>query len=512
MTRPPRLLALRADADSRRGAGHVMRCLALAQAWHDHGGAAAFVGHISAAPLRERIESEGFPVIALTAPHPNPYDLSTFLPWLHQRQEQAGWVALDGYHFDPAYHQAIRAAGWPLLVIDDYAHLPTYHADILVNPNAYAGEIHYPAKEPLLNLRGPRFALLRKEFRQALQPTMVEGGVMQPGPARHVLVTMGGADPDNVTGKVIDALRSLGKCGLTVKVIAGPLNLHRQQLADRLSAPLDAEILLPVTDMAPLMRWADLAISAAGSTCWELAAMGVPMIVTALADNQTRVAASLAGHGAAVNLGWHQAWQAKHAAQAVLELLGDPQKLQTMGRHGKKLIDGRGCGRVVQAMQGCHFSLRPASEDDCETIFQWANDPANRAASFSQQPIAWQDHCRWFAARISDPDHIFYLAITPEETAMAQARFALPGNEEAIMSVSLAPDFRGVGLGARLIRQACNQAMKDRPVKKILAYIRRNNTSSLHAFTQAGFWRRGDVEVSGQPALAMEYSPERLAA
>jgi len=513
MTDQPCLLVLRADADSSIGSGHVMRALALAQEWQGQGGEAVFVGYIKSEALRQRLESNGFQVRSLLAAHPDSQDLTSFLPWLHERQSQAGWVVLDGYHFDPSYHQAIRAAGWPLLIIDDYAHLPAYHADILVNPNAYGSAMHYQAEDQTLLLLGARFAPLRKEFQQALVSQDDGERERYCSPGRRILVTMGGADPDNVTEKVISALQAMGSCDLEVKIVVGPLNQHRQALGEHLHRTgLDAEILSSVTDMPSLMRWADLAISAAGSTCWELAALGVPMAVTVLADNQERVAASLADHGVAVNLGWHHAWQVDLAGKILLDLLGSIQQRQEMGHRGQKLIDGLGCERLTQAMRGYYFSLRAATEEDCEIVFQWANDPLTRVVSFSRESISWQEHRRWFAARLADHNHIFYIAITSGGLPMAQARFSLMENGEAVISVSLAREFRGVGLGSRLIRLACKQAMTERPFNKIRALIRQGNAASLHAFTQAGFRQQGAVEVSGQQAVAMDYTLEGVAA
>ncbi len=509
----PHLLVLRADADARIGTGHVMRCLALAQYWQNQGGEAAFVGHIDSALLRQRLLSEGFQIYNLPAAHPNPLDLTAFLPWLHEHHFQAGWVALDGYHFDPVYQQAVRAAGWPLVVVDDYGHLSEYHADIIVNQNAYAKEIDYQAQAQALILRGVRFALLRKEFRQALTSKDDSERCNHGLPGRRILITMGGADPDNVAGKVLDTLQSMAKSGLEVKVVIGPLNPHRQALQERLNClALDTELLTSVTDMVSLMRWADLAISAAGSTCWELAALGVPMVVTVLADNQERVAASLAEHGVAVNLGWFDAWQAEQVASVFLDLMDNAQKRLEMAQKGQQLIDGRGCERLTQAMLGYHFLLRLASEDDCETVFQWANDPLTRAVSFSWEAITWQEHFRWFTARLADQYHIFYIAITPSGLPMAQARFALRGDGEAVISVSLAPDFRGVGLGSRFIRLACQQAMTERHVTKIQALIRQDNISSLHVFAQAGFRQHGSFEISSQQSVTMDYTLASVAA
>jgi len=511
MTRQSPLLVLRADAGSTMGAGHVMRCLALAQAWRDHGGEAVFVGTLNAGALQARIEGEGAAVFTLPARHPDRDDLATLLPWLHARRDRAGWLVVDGYHFDPAYHQALRGTGWPLLIIDDSGHLPAYHADVVVNPNAYAGEISYLADAETLLLRGTRFALLRREFRRAIETSASPARSSEPQPGGRILVTMGGADPDNVSAKVIDTLAALARPGLEIKIIAGALNPHRHALAEQLrQLGLQAELVPPVADMTPLMAWADLAISAAGSTCWELAALGVAMVVTVVADNQERVASSLAGHGAAINLGWFHGWQPKETAKIVNHLLDNSTERQAMGQRGHRLVDGQGCERLLRAMRGCHFSLRPATADDCEIVFRWANDPTTRAISFSPAAIPWEEHRRWFFARLADPGHLFAMAITPDGEPMAQARFALDGSGAAVISVSLAPEFRGVGLGSRLIRRACEEASTGLRVREIRARIKPGNSASLHAFGQAGFQHRGVVEVLGQPAVAMEYCPQGI--
>lgn len=344
---PPSLLVLRVDADGRIGTGHVMRALALAQEWQRQGGEVVFAGHIAGEPLQQRIDSEGFPLQSLPAAHPDPRDLQVFLPWLRERQGQAGWVVLDGYHFDPAYHDAIRATGWPLLVIDDYGHLAEYHADILLNPNAYAGELTYKTSRDTLQLLGARYAPLRREFRAAGKQSREAVGY-----GRRILVTMGGADPDNVSGRVVDALLAMGRTDLEVKIVIGSLNPHRQDLTERSrQASFAVELLASVKHMVPLMQWAELAISAGGSTCWELATLGVPMVVTVLADNQERLAASLAKHGVAINLGWFHDWQPEQAASVIQELLTDRDRCRRMGENGRELVDGRGCERLLKHLE-----------------------------------------------------------------------------------------------------------------------------------------------------------------
>lgn len=341
------LLVLRADANAQIGVGHVMRCLALAQEWRHQGGEAVFLGRIDSEPLRQRLANKGCLIESLPASHPDPRDLTTLLTWLKERQGQRVWLVLDGYHFDAGYHQAIRASGWPLLIIDDYAHLPRYHADILLNPNAYADELSYRTDADTLFLLGSRYALLRKEFRE----THRGHEVRQSKHPHRILVTMGGADPDNVSARAMDALQAMDCTDLDVKIIIGPLNPHRLNLAAKLKQlPFPVELLPPVANMAPLMQWADLAVSAAGSTCWELATLGIPMVVTVLADNQEHLATSLATHGAAINLGWFHAWQPAQAADRIDKLLTDQARCQQMGMTGRQLIDGLGCKRVIERM------------------------------------------------------------------------------------------------------------------------------------------------------------------
>ena len=66
-----------------------------------------------------------------------------------------GWIVIDGYRFDAAYHAALRPAAWPLLVIDDYAHLPYYDADLLLNQNLGAERLRYSGPPAMNRLLGP---------------------------------------------------------------------------------------------------------------------------------------------------------------------------------------------------------------------------------------------------------------------------------------------------------------------------------------------------------------------
>ena len=338
-------LIIRADADSRIGTGHVMRCIALGQAWQDAGGAVVFATCCDSKAILQRLHDESFIVERLNAS-------DAFLEKLSAgvfAQYSGGWVVCDGYHFDAAYHGAIRAEGYyKLMVIDDYNHLSYYNCDILLNQNISAQSFEYKCGTDCLILRGLRYVMLRREFRKFdIMPKSV------PSRAKKVLVTLGGGDPDNVTLKVVKGLNGLSMPDLSVKIIVGMTNPNRESIVNVTgSSSYDAEVLSGVPDMTGLFDWADVAISAGGSTCWELCYMGVPALVVVIADNQREIAEHLGKAGAVVNLGWHELLQSNDITHELSKLLASAERREYQTNIAMSLVDGKGAERVVAAIRG----------------------------------------------------------------------------------------------------------------------------------------------------------------
>jgi UDP-2,4-diacetamido-2,4,6-trideoxy-beta-L-altropyranose hydrolase len=331
-------LLLRADAGPRQGTGHVMRCLALAQAWQDAGGRVVLLG--DAGGLRDRLSAEGI-VVAPDGPADAAQTTAA------ARRLGAAWVVLDGYQFTAAYQRALKDAGLHVLILDDYGHADRYHADIVLNQNLDAPEVWYRARDPHTELLlGPRFALLRREFgcwRDWQRPV--------PEVGRKVLVTLGGADPANVTMRVLDGLRHLRTDGLEAVVLVGAANPHRPALEAAARDISGVQIQVNATDVPALMAWADVAVTAAGSTSWELLFMGLPSSTLVLVDNQAAVAPALARAGAAINLGPAAGLEPAALADVLGGLLRDARRRQAMSTRGREIVDGRGAGRVVERLR-----------------------------------------------------------------------------------------------------------------------------------------------------------------
>jgi spore coat polysaccharide biosynthesis predicted glycosyltransferase SpsG len=195
-------------------------------------------------------------------------------------------------------------------------------------------------------LLGAQYFLLRREFRE-WRPRDRQ---ITPH-ARNLLVTFGGSDPENGTADALQALPMLPLPAMNVRVLVGASNPHCAAL-QRLAAtlPHSVELQTDTKRIASEMAWADLAISAAGGTSWELAFMGLPSLLITLAENQHGSAQYLNRHGIAICLGWqHQVQPSKTAA--VLSILAeDPGARAEMSARGGRLIDGQGAHRIVQAM------------------------------------------------------------------------------------------------------------------------------------------------------------------
>jgi UDP-2,4-diacetamido-2,4,6-trideoxy-beta-L-altropyranose hydrolase len=339
------LLLVRADASQQIGAGHFMRCLALSQAWQEHGGTAIFLMASGAAALAKRLADGRIGEVRLSAPAGSIADADETAEVA--LQHNAAWIALDGYHFSAEYQRVLKEKIAHLLLFDDVAEADRYHADLLINQNAYATpEMYADRAGNCTLLLGAPYFLLRREFREWRDRERQIASH-----ARNLLVTFGGSDAENATTLALQALALLSPPAMNVRVLVGASNPHRPGL-ERLAAtlPHSVEFQIDSKRVADEMAWADLAISAAGSTSWELAFMGLPSLLVTLSQNQHGCAQYLHGHDIAVSLGWQQELQPAEMAAALSALAADPARRAEMSSRGRHLIDGRGAGRVVQAM------------------------------------------------------------------------------------------------------------------------------------------------------------------
>ncbi|MFN3648002.1 MAG: UDP-2,4-diacetamido-2,4,6-trideoxy-beta-L-altropyranose hydrolase [Armatimonadota bacterium] len=340
---------VRADASFDIGTGHVMRCLALAQQALDLGSPVTWAAAELPAPLRERIEAEGIAVERVAARPGSPDDAAATLELI--RRSEPRWLVLDGYQFGREYCRTLRRGGASVLALDDGDHAERLsagepiEADLVLNQNVGAApELYTGRVEPERVLVGPRYALLRREFRQ--HPSGA-GAVARV--ATRVLVTMGGSDPRGLTAAVIRALKLLGG-SLEARVLAGAANPHFEALQELARGDERIRLMRSAADMPAEMAWAEVAVAAAGSTCWELAYMGLPSVVIPAADNQRSIVRGLAALGAAVCLEPEGMLEPGMIRDALQQLLEDAEQRRLLRDRMRSLVDGQGAVRVLTRM------------------------------------------------------------------------------------------------------------------------------------------------------------------
>lgn len=331
-------LVIRADGDERIGMGHVMRCLALAQSWIAAGGIARLACTAVPPAVSERYHDDGVEVV------------------LHDRWppeelvDGAAAIVMDGLEIPDEDLEHVAAAGRPLAVIDDMGHRARYPGGLVVNQNLHATPDLYAGKSSARLCLGPTYALLRREFRAGAldERPRIDDAV------HRILVLMGGADPHGHSALVLDAVARAtgslpGEPEVTLLVgAANPAIAALERRATALHARI--EVRRHERDMAGLLRGVDLAVSAAGSTVLEMAALGVPMVIGAQNESEKGPAAALARAGAAIDIGPLAEVDPRAIEDIVADLARDPGRRADMADRARTLVDGAGADRVTAAI------------------------------------------------------------------------------------------------------------------------------------------------------------------
>lgn len=338
-------IAIRADASEQLGSGHVMRCLTLADDLRDKGANVLFVCAKLPGNMAEVIVRRGYKVCLLSYLNQDQKlegkDHVEVIQGHWQQdayesckviQEKPGvlanqldWVIVDHYGLDYKWHKEIRKCTKKIMVIDDLANRK-YDCDLLLDQNLedesrYAGLV--PANCKLL--LGPKYALLRPEFRKASKNAPVRDGQV-----KRVMVFFGGADHTNETSKALEAIELLDRPDITFDVVVGAPNPHKDEVKSICEKMPNVKYHCQVDNMAEIMVKADLFLGAGGSTTWERCSVGLPAITIAVAMNQLNESIVKNLEGIQVYLGKSAQISSDDILLALIKLLDDQERLLQM--------------------------------------------------------------------------------------------------------------------------------------------------------------------------------------
>jgi len=488
-------VAIRVDASSQIGTGHFMRCLTLADALKQRGAQVRFVSRFLPEHLLGMLVEKGHQSIRLNSSLSEvmQYDL-VHAHWLGTSQHADAqesiqalsdqiwdWLVVDHYALDARWESALHQSAKHLLVIDDIADR-RHDCDLLLDQNYYADMgTRYVGKVPehCQLLLGPRYALLRDEFRQLRE--QVKPRV---GPVKNVLVFFGGVDADNYTGRAVEALSNLDIEGLNVDVVIGAQHPHREQIE---SACAENQFVFHVQTMrmAKLMTAADLSIGAGGSATWERCCLGLPTFAIGTAENQVKQVADAASEGLLYAI------ETKDDLTQTIKrhlgtLLENDYLRQAISRKALQAVDGRGVLRVIGYLGFNTIKIIRAAQDDLEKLYAWRNHPSIRAVSRNPEVITWADHQNWFSEMLVSTDRVLLIGQCDDEP-MGVVRFDIQDGE-AEVSIYVVPGIEKVGLGHDLLQAAERWLVASRPeVCTVRAHVLADNERSQRLFLGSGY-------------------------
>ncbi|MCI9435738.1 MAG: UDP-2,4-diacetamido-2,4,6-trideoxy-beta-L-altropyranose hydrolase [Lachnospiraceae bacterium] len=335
------MIWIRADANREIGTGHVMRCLSIAAALKQKGKQVCFLTADEAAlPLLQEREQD---YRVLHTDYRNPEGELEILESV-LAGGQKGFFLADSYYVTKGYFE--KAGKWmPVGYMDDMGRkeLPV---DVLINYNIFAESSLYGETKDTRLLLGPAYAPLREDFLEA--PYEVRPR------ASRVLVTTGGSDRYNLAVQFLErALENPGTMRLNYSVVSGAYNVHLRELQTLERAHGNVRIYRNVRNMKELMQESDIAVTAGGSTMYELSAVGVPLLCFSFVDNQERIVEGFKERGLTV-FGGNYLTRKEAMLDELVEktamLAADSKLRLACSKRLRQVVDGRGAERIAKVL------------------------------------------------------------------------------------------------------------------------------------------------------------------
>lgn len=349
------LVYVRVDSSEYMGTGHVMRCLALTDKLRETRNAdVKFICRQLAGNMASYIKQRGYVVHLLPPPALEEFDeiglsqsQSVFLgvPWRVDAEEVkifldeepvcVDLLIVDNYAIDGEWESLMRSAVREIMVIDDLADR-SHNCDILLDQNLYDdmfSRYDHRVPEACRKFLGPQYVLLRPEFYEARRNLHDRHGAV-----KRIIVFFGGTDPTNETVKTLEAIALINRQEFAIDVVVGAGNPFKSQVEKLCKELPQTSFYCQVSNMAELMRHADLAIGAGGSTSWERCYLGLPAVVIVTAENQEKTTTVIARKGAIDYIGKSSEVSKEIICDAIQRVVADRAHLKSMSQRALEIM------------------------------------------------------------------------------------------------------------------------------------------------------------------------------
>lgn len=336
------MIVIRADANSQIGMGHVMRCLSVAERLRRMGEQVCFLTADESAV--DLLWDRGYEVRVLHTDYSRMEETQSLLEALTGLAPHA--ILIDSYFVTEKYLEELRRHVRTAYVDDMYAF--SYPVDLLINYNIYGTDLKYE-QDPILQrtklLLGSSYAPVREEFTDVAYRVKEQ--------AERVLITTGGSDTYNIAGQLLEEFFRQGS-ELDFEVVSGAMNPHLSDLKRLAEQHRNLTVHSNVQNMAELMQKCDVAVSAGGSTMYELSAVGVPTLCFSFVDNQERLAESFGEKELAVYMGNYLAdgrQLVRNICTETVRLAENFEERAGLSGRARGLVDGRGAERIADELR-----------------------------------------------------------------------------------------------------------------------------------------------------------------
>lgn len=325
---------LRADAGPEQGTGHVMRCLTLAEGLASRGHFVELMGSITGAPwLESVIASSGIVVHKCS---PDSLELEPIVAL------EADWVVVDSYNIEASLISRLNEAVKCLAIVDGDSRGIT--ASLYLDQNVGAEERIWPAAVREKLLAGHQYCLVRDAVLQHRRPRRGVTGDLA------VVAFMGGTDPQSAILPVAESLAG-SALPFDLTVICPPA--LTSAVVSAVAQRPGVKVLGPTSHLPEVLGGADLVVSAAGTSAWDICTMGIPAVFVAVVDNQfaSLQQATAREVSLGVNAIGHRRDALTTISKLVDRLVTDAGLRQELSDRCLSMFDGLGKARVVEAME-----------------------------------------------------------------------------------------------------------------------------------------------------------------
>lgn len=330
------MIFFRADGNSTIGLGHLMRCFAIA----DEIGNDKVCFLCADNQSGDIADSRGFKTRVLGT-KPFSKEEALIVTDICKEENEKPTIVIDSYLVSKEYTSYIHEFAKIICMDDIYAEYE--NVDGIINYNSYADSKNYNVNNVKL-LVGAEYVPLRREFQgyEELIRTNIN----------KILISTGGSDPQNLAYKITNRLL----CNDVFKekeihIVCGKMNPNKEELVNLASENCNVNVHVDVKNMSQLMKDCDIAVSAGGSTCYEMCAMGLPFVVFSFADNQRLLAIDMGNRGGAIYAGHIEGEPDSvltNIAESLLKIEQEQNMLKSMSSCGHKVVDGLGAKRLKQ--------------------------------------------------------------------------------------------------------------------------------------------------------------------